>query len=227
MIGRRMANIIKRFARHRDDMRLAKFQCVRGLDAKWKLLRCPTEYCLPNRSAELVSDRFSSISLAIRLGLAPRRPSHSTDGSSKSTRTPMVLSPFIDMVAGVLLILWFLGYVYLDPKSHLASFCGNAIADWSGSLVIILGTKFLYERGSAQSRRLRGRNPNRAIELLREHSLLIFIGATGIGWALLFLRMNPGSKWGQVVGNIVSEWVQMGGLVFLTKRLIEIGSKES
>jgi hypothetical protein len=131
------------------------------------------------------------------------------------------------MVAGVLLILWFLGYVYLDPKSHLASFCGNAIADWSGSLVIILGTKFLYERGSAQSRRLRGRNPNRAIELLREHSLLIFIGATGIGWALLFLRMNPGSKWGQVVGNIVSEWVQMGGLVFLTKRLIEIGSKES
>src|SRR6266853_4079071 len=37
MIGRRMANIIKRFARHRDDMRLAKFQRVRGLDAA-----CPT-----------------------------------------------------------------------------------------------------------------------------------------------------------------------------------------
>ena len=48
MIGRRMANIIKRFARHRDDMRLANFQRVRGLDAEWKLLRCPTEYCLPN-----------------------------------------------------------------------------------------------------------------------------------------------------------------------------------
>src|ERR1700747_3746929 len=47
MIGRRMANIIKRFARHRDDMRLANFQGVRGLDAKWELLRCPTEYCLP------------------------------------------------------------------------------------------------------------------------------------------------------------------------------------
>ncbi len=43
-----MANIIKRFARHRDDMRLANFQRVRGLDAEWKLLRCPTEYCLPN-----------------------------------------------------------------------------------------------------------------------------------------------------------------------------------
>src|SRR6478672_293314 len=48
MIGRRMTNIIKRFARHRDDMRLANFQCVRGLDAEWKLLRRPTEYCLPN-----------------------------------------------------------------------------------------------------------------------------------------------------------------------------------
>ena len=48
MIGRRMANIIKRFARHRDDMRLANFQRVRSLDAEWKLLRCPTEYCLPN-----------------------------------------------------------------------------------------------------------------------------------------------------------------------------------
>jgi hypothetical protein len=32
MIGRRMANIIKRFARYRDDMRLANFQRVRGLD---------------------------------------------------------------------------------------------------------------------------------------------------------------------------------------------------
>jgi hypothetical protein len=30
MIGRRMANVIKRFARHRDDMRLENFQRVRG-----------------------------------------------------------------------------------------------------------------------------------------------------------------------------------------------------
>ena len=48
MIGRRMANIIKRFACDRDDMRLGNFQRVRGLDAERKLLRCPTEYCLPN-----------------------------------------------------------------------------------------------------------------------------------------------------------------------------------
>ena len=48
MIGRRMADIIKRFARHGNDMRLVKFQRVRGLNAEWKLLRRPTEYCLPN-----------------------------------------------------------------------------------------------------------------------------------------------------------------------------------
>jgi hypothetical protein len=39
--------------------------------------------------------------------------------------------------------------------------------------------------------------------------------------------MNPDAKWGQAVGNIVSEWTQILGLVVLTKRLIERGSKES
>ena len=29
-------------------MRFANFQCVRGLDVKWKSLRCPSEYYLPN-----------------------------------------------------------------------------------------------------------------------------------------------------------------------------------
>src|SRR5258707_7792084 len=48
MIRRRMANIIKCFARHRDHMRLANFLRVCSLDHEWKLLRCPTEYCLPN-----------------------------------------------------------------------------------------------------------------------------------------------------------------------------------
>jgi hypothetical protein len=132
----------------------------------------------------------------------------------------------LSLVAGALLITWIAGYLYLDQKSHLGAFCGNAIADWSGSLVIILGTKFLYEIGSAESRQPRGRKRNPVLEILREHSLLIFIGVTGIGWSLLFLKMNPESQWGQVVGNIVSEWVQMAGLVFLTKRLVEIGSKE-
>ena len=94
-------------------------------------------------------------------------------------------------------------------------FLGNAIADWSGSVVIILGTKFLYEVGSAESRPVRGKERPAWLNTLHRHSLLIFIIVTGIGWAILFLRMNVDSKWGQVVGNIVSEWVQMAGLVFL------------
>ena len=131
------------------------------------------------------------------------------------------------MVAVGLLIVWVVGYRMLDPKTHLGAFFGNAIADWSGSVVIILGTKFLYEVGSPESRPVKEKKRFPWLDFLYRHSLLIFIVITGIGWAFLFTSMNPESKWGQVVGNIVSEWVQMAGLVFLTKRLIEIGSKES
>jgi hypothetical protein len=38
--------------------------------------------------------------------------------------------------------------------------------------------------------------------------------------------METNGKWGQVVGNIVSEWTQIFGMVLLTKRLIEWKSKE-
>jgi len=133
----------------------------------------------------------------------------------------------LSFVAIGLLIVWIILYRLFDPKTHLGSFFGNAIADWSGSVVIILGTKFLYEVGSSESRPVKGKERFAWLNTLHRHSLLIFIIVTGIGWTILFLRMNVDSKWGQVVGNIVSEWVQMAGLVFLTKRLVEIGSKES
>lgn len=133
----------------------------------------------------------------------------------------------LSLVAIGLLIVWIVGYRLLDPKTHLGAFFGNAIADWSGSVVIILGTKFLYEARSAESRPVKKKERPSWLNMLHRHSLLIFIVATGVGWTILFLRMNAESKWGQVVGNIVSEWVQMAGLVFLTKRLIEIGSEES
>jgi hypothetical protein len=132
----------------------------------------------------------------------------------------------LTIVAAALLSLWLCGYLLLDPGSRLSAFCGNAIADWSGSLMIILGTKFFYEIGSRESRPFRATDTvGRWRLFMWEHSLLIFIGLTGIVWALLFWRMNPESKWGQVVGNLLSEWGQMAGLVFLTKRLVEIGSK--
>jgi hypothetical protein len=46
----------------------------------------------------------------------------------------------------------------LNPKTHVGAFFGNAIADWSGSVVIIQGTKFLYEVGSPESRPVKGKN---------------------------------------------------------------------
>jgi hypothetical protein len=133
----------------------------------------------------------------------------------------------LSIVSIGLLALFIISYSLSNPSTHLGAFFGNAVADWSGSVVIILGTKFLLEAGSAESRPVRRHMKNRLFQFLYRHSLLLFLFVTGIGWAALYGRMDSNSKWGQVVGNIVSEWLQMGGLVFLTKRLIERGSKES
>lgn len=88
-------------------------------------------------------------------------------------------------------------------------------------------TKFLYERGSAESRRPNcvGLSPVR--RFLKEHSLTLFLVVTGAAWVVAFRHMDANSRWGQVVGNVVSEWTQILGLVLMTKRLIEVGSKES
>jgi len=64
-------------------------------------------------------------------------------------------------------------------------------------------------------------------EFLHEHSLTVFLLVTGMGWVILFSRVDPESKWGTVVSNIVSEWSQQIGLVVLTKKLIGRGSEES
>lgn len=144
----------------------------------------------------------------------------------KKQPRPWLLEHSLSIVAVLLLMLWIAGYMWLDPQSHLGAFCGNAIADWSGSVVIILGTKVFYEVGSSESKPVRGHEKDPTLEFLHQHSLLLLIIFTGLGWAALYIHMSPASKWGQVVGNIVSEWVQMAGLVFLTKRLVEIGSKE-
>ncbi|HXF09756.1 MAG TPA: hypothetical protein VN625_03150 [Desulfuromonadaceae bacterium] len=133
----------------------------------------------------------------------------------------------LSLVGIAFLILWLALYTVADPHTHLGAFFGNAIADWCGSVVIIVGTKYLLEYQSAESNRVLGRLKNPVLDFIWRHSLLIFLGVTGIGWAVLFWRLDVDSKWGQVVGNIVSEWGQMAGLVFLTKGLIETGSRES
>jgi hypothetical protein len=59
-----------------------------------------------------------------------------------------------------------------------------------------------------------------------EHSLTIVLVVTGLLWAWLYSRMDVDGKFGQVVGNIVSEWTQLIGLVVMTKYAREIGSKQ-
>ena len=123
-------------------------------------------------------------------------------------------------------ILWIVLYWHADPNTHIGSFFGNAIADWTGVFVTVVMTKFLYEKGSRESRQPRGMLPSKLLELLREHSMTIFLVVTGIAWIMAFRAMDANSKWGQVVGNIVSEWTQILGLIIMTKRLMEVGSKE-
>ena len=133
----------------------------------------------------------------------------------------------LSLTAGCILILWIVLYSRSDPQTHVGSFFGNAVADWLGLVVMVLATKHLYERGSAESKQL-PKTPSRPLwAAMRAHSLTIFLLVTGIGWVILFGELDANSKWGQAVGNIVSEWTQILGLVLLTKRLIETHSKES
>ena len=133
----------------------------------------------------------------------------------------------MSIVSGTVLAVWIVCYAHSDPKTHLGAFFGNAIADWTGLLVMVLATKFLYEIGSVESRKPSRHWLSPVMELLQDHSLTIFLVVTGIGWVWLFAVSDANSKWGQVVGNIVSEWTQIFGVVVLTKGLMEAHSKES
>ena len=126
----------------------------------------------------------------------------------------------------VLLALWIVLYIPANPATHSGGFFGNAIADWAGTVMAVFGTKYLYEIGSAESNQPASEPRNKFICFLYDHSLTIFLIITGLGWLALYLHMDSNSKWGQVVGNLLSEWTQVLGLVILTKRLIEQGSKE-
>lgn len=142
-------------------------------------------------------------------------------------RRPWWRKHSLTLVAGAILFLWIVLYSRSSPETHAGSFFGNAIADWSGLVVMVLATKRLYEKGSAESKQPPNILPNRVLEAVREHSLTIFLLITGALWVALYIRMDAQGKWGQVVGNIVSEWTQILGLVLLTKKLIETGSKDS
>lgn len=86
----------------------------------------------------------------------------------------------LSIVALGILVLWIGLYSISSPSNHLGSFFGNAVADWTAVGVTVLATKFMYERGSAESRRP-PRTANPGWQRLRDHSLTIFLLLTGIG----------------------------------------------
>jgi len=133
----------------------------------------------------------------------------------------------LSLVAAAILATWIALYFISDEKTHIGAFFGNAIADWTGLLVMVLATKCFYEQGSPESKPDPHPAHQRVLRFLRQHSLTIFLIITGIGWTTLFAKLDSESKWGQVTGNIVSEWTQILGIVLLTKGLLETGSKES
>jgi peptidoglycan/LPS O-acetylase OafA/YrhL len=145
----------------------------------------------------------------------------------KTKNQTFVESHGLTIVTSAILLAWIVLYSVSDEHRHLGSFFGNAIADWTGVVVMVLATKHLYERGSDESKKPRGKLTSRTLEILRAHSLSIFLAITGIMWIALYAHADSESKWGQVAGNIVSEWTQIFGLVLLTKKLVETGSKES
>ena len=132
----------------------------------------------------------------------------------------------LSLTIGGFLLLWLVLYLRSDPSTHWGAFFGNSIADWLGSFVTVVATKFWFERGSVESRlppRLRGYAP----DWLRDHSLTLVILVTWIGWIWWYAAIDPNGKTGQVIGNVVSEWGQTISLIWFTKYLYERGSKES
>jgi hypothetical protein len=129
----------------------------------------------------------------------------------------------LSLVTLAILIFWIVLYCVSDPNKHAGSFFGNAIADWSGSLVVVLATHYLIERGPRKHHKFKTNFKTALRHFIHTHPFSIFLVVTGIGWLVLYLRMDPNSRWGQVVGNLVSEWVQTLGVVLMTKRLLERG----
>lgn len=132
----------------------------------------------------------------------------------------------LSLTVAALLTFFVVMYVVSDPTTHAGTFYGNAIADWLGVLVFVVATKYFFEIGSGESRTPSSHVHIRVGRFLIRHSLTIVLATTGFGWAVAFAHSEVNSKAGAVVGNILSDWTQVLGLVVITKYARERGSKE-
>jgi hypothetical protein len=129
-------------------------------------------------------------------------------------------------LAGLLALLLIL-YGRSDPSTHIGAFYGNAIGDWLGVFVFVIATKYFFETGSSESRKPSPHLHVRVGRWLVKHSLTIILAVSGAAWVVVYARSEVDSKAGQVIGNIMSDWTQVLGLVLMTKYARERGSKES
>src|SRR5215813_7503044 len=101
---------------------------------------------LPNRDPTAVvawEKSVAQIRAEIRLLNDVRQPVFTIERLEKA---------FAGLVVGSTVALWFVLYVRGDPSTHRGAFYGNAHADWLGSFMIVITTKYFYELGSAESR---------------------------------------------------------------------------
>ncbi|HEY7290511.1 MAG TPA: hypothetical protein VH583_11815 [Vicinamibacterales bacterium] len=131
----------------------------------------------------------------------------------------------LSIVVSAILLFLLVSYRGADPSTHIGAFYGNAIADWLGTLTFIIATKYFYEIGSEESRRPNPRIHARIGRFIVKHSLTIVLALTGLIWTYAYAHSDANGKAGQVLGNIVSEWTQLIGLVVITKYVRERGSK--
>jgi hypothetical protein len=141
--------------------------------------------------------------------------------SAKKPQESFLRRHSLSIVSSVVLLAWIVLYVPANPDTHWGSFFGNAIADWSGVVATVICTRILYERGDPDCAPRKVHEHNPLLRWMKTHNLTMFFGATLLVWIYVFAHMSATSKWGQVVGNVVSEWTQILGLIWLTKRFIE------
>ena len=73
---------------------------------------------------------------------------------AKSSQRNFFSQHSLSVSTGGILLLWFVLYRRADASTHVGAFFGNAIADWLGMFTFVIATKYFYEIGSKESRRL-------------------------------------------------------------------------
>src|SRR4030095_10585334 len=109
----------------------------------------------------------------------------------------------LSIASSTILVLWIVLYSVSSPKTHLGSFFGNAIADWSGVVVMVFAPKSVYKKGPAEMRRPPRNLLSPVLERLRDHSLSVFLLITGIGWVMFYVFFDSEAAGGEGAGGIV------------------------